>query len=82
MDKPKYIKNAIIWNRCAGDHGAWLRISDMNLVKECNDEYYMYAPSGRPKFIARTVYPYKRWMEKYIGTDNDLRKDKNFKYGY
>lgn len=82
MYKPKYIKNAIIWNRCAGDNGAWLRISDMNLVKEGNDEYYMYALSGRPKFIARTVYPYKRWMKKYIGTCNDLRKDKNFKYHY
>ena len=82
MKKPKYIKNAIMWNRSAGEHGAWLRISDMNLIKEGDDEYYMYAPSGRPRFIGRIVYPYKKWMEKYIGTDDELMKDKRFKYDY
>ena len=27
----------------------------------------------------RTVYSYEPWMEKYIGTTEDIRKDENFK---
>ena len=82
MEKPKYIKSAIIWNRYAGENGAWLRISDMNLITEKDDEYYVFAASGRPLFCARTVFPYEDWMEKYIGTSEDLRKDEKFNYDY
>ena len=32
--KPKYIENAIIWNRHAGENGAWLRIRDLNLIQD------------------------------------------------
>jgi hypothetical protein len=82
MDKPKYIKDAIMWNMWAGKHGAWMRISDMNLIVEDNDEYYMYAASGNPKFTAKTVFPYEDWMEEYIGTDKNIRHNGKFKYDY
>ena len=82
MDKPKYIKNAIMWNGWAGKHGAWVRASEMNLIKEDEDEYYIYAFTGRDRFIARTVFPYEEWMEEYIGTNKDIRSNEKFKYDY
>ena len=78
-NRPKYIKSAIFWNRCAGENGAWLRISDLNLITESNDEYYMFAASGRPKFIIREAYPYENWMEEHIGTNKNLKEDSRFK---
>ena len=78
-NRPKYIKSAIFWNRWAGENGAWLRISDLNLVTEKDDEYYMFAASARPIFIVREAYPYEDWMEEYIGKRDDLRKDSRFK---
>lgn len=77
--KPKYIKDAIMWNRNIGTDGSWVRCSDMNLVKDKDDEYYTHPFTGRCKFIAREVYSYENWMEEYIGTSNDLRKDERFK---
>lgn len=77
MKKPKYIKNAIIWNCHVGKNGAWVRISDINYVEE-EDKYYP-AVMGMTKFIISQAYPYEDWMEDYIGTNNDLRKDKRFK---
>lgn len=82
MDRPKYIKNAIFWNRYAGENGAWLRAGDLNLITEAEDEYYTFASCGRDKFLIRSAYPYEDWMEKYIGTREDLRKDENFNYDY
>jgi hypothetical protein len=81
--KPKYIENAIIWNRYAGENGAWLRIRDLNLIQ---DKFYglHYEPaySGTPRFIIREAYPYQEWMEKYIGTNEDLRLDEQFNFDY
>ena len=77
-NRPKYIKSAIYWNRYAGKNGAWLRISDLNLITESDDEYYMFAASARPKFIIREAYPYDDWMEEYIGTDKNLKEDSRF----
>ena len=78
----KYIRNAIAWNRHIGEKGAWVRIRDLNLIEE--DRFYgrHYEPaySGTPRFIIRTAYPYERWMGKYVGTSNDLRKDRHFRF--
>ena len=41
MKKPKFIKDAIVWNRWVGENGAWLRASNLNLVRTDNDEYYI-----------------------------------------
>ena len=73
------MKSAIFWNRYAGENGAWLRISDLNLISENGKEYYMFAASARPRFIMSEAYPYEDWMEEYIGTSEDLRKDIRFK---
>lgn len=81
--KPKYIENAIIWNRHAGENGAWLRIRDLNLIQDKSyGTHYEPAYSGTPRFIIREAYPYQEWMEKYIGTNEDLRLDKRFNFDY
>ena len=76
MNKPKYIKEAIVWNCYVGKNGAWVRISDLNYVEE-EDKYYP-AFTGTTKMIISEAYPYKDWMEEYIGTDKPLTKDKRF----
>ena len=81
ITKPKYIKDAIIWNRHIGQHGAWVRIRDINLIDDNRDgPHYEPAYSGIPRFIIREAYPYQDWMEKYIGTSEDLRADKQFNF--
>ena len=76
MNKPKYIKEAIVWNCYVGKNGAWVRISDLNYVEE-EDKYYPTF-TGTTKMIISEAYPYKDWMEEYIGTDKPLTKDKRF----
>ena len=73
--KPKYIKDAIMWN---GRVGAWLRVSDLNYVnngKEC----YWTTPLSWPVWRIHQAYPYEDWMEEYIGTNKNLTEDKRFK---
>ena len=81
--KPKYIENAVFWNRHAGENGTWLRIRDLNLIQDKSyGSHYEAAYSGTPKLIIREAYPYKEWMEKYIGTNEDLRLDEQFNFDY
>ena len=79
MKKPKFIKDAIVWNRWVGENGAWLRASNLNLVRTDNDEYYISWQN--PRVLMRTVYPYEDWMEEYIGTAEDFRKDERYMNG-
>lgn len=75
--KPKYISDAIIWD---GQLRSWLRIRDLNLIKDHDKEYYTPAArSGRVLYLITTAYPYEDWMEEYIGTDKDIRKDERLK---
>ena len=83
MDKPKYIGDAIFWNIWAGDKGSWVRARDLNLIDDENyGPHYEPAFSGHPRFIIRRAYPYEEWMEKYIGTSDNLTEDENFNYDY
>ena len=77
--KPKYIKDAIMWNSHIGEKGSWVRCSDMNFVKDKDGEYYTHPFTGTCKFMAREVYPYEDWMEEYLGTNKNLAKDERFK---
>ena len=69
--KPKYIKDAIMWN---GYDNAWVRTSDLNYIQEGG--YYTHAI--RPS-IVREAYPYQEWMEEYIGTNKNLLEDERFR---
>ena len=81
--KPKYIENAIIWSRYAGEKGAWVRIRDLNLIEDKSyGPHYETAYPSTPRFIIREAYPYQEWMEKYIGTHEDLRLDEQFNFDY
>lgn len=82
MERPKYIENAIIWNRHIGENGAWVRMRDLNLIEDKYGVHYEPAYSGTPRFIIQNAYPYEEWMEKYVGTSDNLKKDKNFRYDY
>ena len=69
----KYIKNAVYWN---GIVKAWLRISDLNLVEKENNTYYTPAhQASRAIFVIHDAFPYKKWMDEYIGTDKNLKAD-------
>lgn len=81
-NRPKYIGDAIFWNRWMGDNGSWVRARDLNFIDDNYGPHYESAFSGCPRFIVRMAYPYEEWMEKYIGTSEDLRKDENFNYDY
>ena len=74
MKKPKYIKDAIVWNGRIGKRGAWVRAGDMNLIVTSEREYWSPAFSW-PHWILTEVYPYQDWMEEYIGTEKNLKKD-------
>ena len=82
MERPKYIENAVFWNRWMGDKGSWVRARDLNFIDDNYGPHYEPAFSGCPRFIVRRAYPYEEWMEKYIGTSEDLLKDENFNYDY
>lgn len=79
--KPKYIKDAIIWNRHAAENGAWVRISDINYI-ENEDVFTPALHCGLGRCIIRQAYPYEDWMEEYIGTNNRLIDDERFKCDY
>ena len=75
--RPKYIKDAIIWD---GQLESWLRISDLNLITHHEKEYYTPASrAGRVVYLINTAFPYEDWMEEYIGTDKNLEADERFK---
>lgn len=82
MERPKYIENAIFWNSHVGENGAWVRMRDLNLIEDKHEVHYEPAYSGIPRFIIRNAYPYEEWMEKYVGTNDNLKNDKNFRYDY
>ena len=43
-------------------------------------EYYTPASrGGRAVYLIAILYPYEDWMEEYIGTDKDIRKDERLK---
>ena len=79
--KPKYIKDAIIWNRRAAKNGAWVRVSDINYI-ESEDVFTPALPYGLGRYIIRQAYPYEDWMEEYIGTNKNLTDDERFKCNY
>ena len=79
--KPKYIKDAIIWNRHAAENGAWVRVSDINYI-ESEDVFTPAIHYGLGRFIIRQAYPYEDWMEEYIGTNKKLTDDERFKCDY
>lgn len=70
----RYIKDAIAWG---GRPLGWVRLSDLNY----SDSYkgWLSPPFGRVRNVYHDVYPYEAWMEPYIGTDRNLKKDKKFK---
>lgn len=72
--KPKYIKDAIMWN---GYDSAWVRISDLNYIQE--GDYYTPAIHPRGTYTIKEAYPYKEWMEEYIGTNKNLLEDERFR---
>ena len=77
MMKPKYISDALIWDF---QLNSWLRIKDLNLIKWHGKEYYTPASrGGRAVYLIAILYPYEDWMEEYIGTDKDIRKDERLK---
>ena len=77
MMKPKYISDALIWD---AHLRSWLRIRDLNLIKWYGEEYYTPAArGGRAVYTIKEAYPYEDWMEEYIGTDKDIRKDERLK---
>lgn len=88
--KPRYIKDAIYWNRYAAENGAWLRISEVNyieprLVKRPwgtfeDGGYYTPSRPGHGLLMIREVYPYEDWMYDYIGTNKNLREDEKFTF--
>jgi hypothetical protein len=55
---------------------------DLNLIEDKHEAHYEPAYSGTPRFIIRNAYPYEEWMEKYVGTNDNLMKDENFRYDY
>lgn len=79
--KPKYIKDAIIWNRYATENGAWVRVSDINYI-ESEDVFTPALNYGSCRHIIRQAYPYEDWMEEYIGTNKKLTDDERFKCDY
>ena len=79
--KPKYIKDAIIWDRRAAKNGAWVRASDINYI-ESEDVFTPALNYGLCRYIIRQAYPYEDWMEEYIGTNKDLPHDERFKCDY
>ena len=79
--KPKYIKDAIIWNRRAAKNGAWVRVSDINYI-ESEDVFTPALNYGLARVIIRQAYPYEDWMEEYIGTNKKLTDDERFKCNY
>lgn len=79
--KPKYIKDAITWNRHAAKNGAWVRMSDVNYI-ESEDVFTPASHFGLGRHIIRQAYPYEDWMEEYIGTNKDLTRDERFKCDY
>ena len=82
MEKPKYIKDAIIWN---GRVGAWLRASDLTYVHKKSDiseERYWTTALSWPVWRIHQAYPYEDWMEEYLGTDKKLTEDERFNYDY
>ena len=77
MIKPKYISYALIWDFHLN---CWLRIKDLNLIKWHGKEYYTPASrGGRAVYLIAMRDPYEDWMEEYIGTDKDIRKDERLK---
>ena len=68
----KYIKSAICWVQKLN---SWIRVSDINLIKDKDGDYY-----SNPTMVhMHTIYPYEDWMEEYIGTDRDIREDERMK---
>lgn len=72
MKRPKYIKDAIIWNSRVG---AWLRTSDLNYIAK--DGYWTTALSW-PVWRIHQAYPYEDWMDEYVGTNKPLDEDERF----
>ena len=68
----KYIKDAICW---FVQLNSWLRVSDVNLIRDKDGDYY----SNASMVHMHTLYPYEDWMEEYIGTSKDFREDERFK---
>ena len=60
--KPRYIKDAIIWNRHAAEGGAWVRCSDINYIP-ADDVYTPACSSFNGRHIIHNAYPYEDWME-------------------
>ena len=75
--KPKYIADALIWDRHLN---SWLRIRDLNLINWRGEECYTPAArGGRAVYLIKQAYPYEDWMEEYIGTDRPVMEDERFK---
>lgn len=72
--KPKYIKDAIMWN---GYDCVWVRTSDLNYIQE--GDYYTPAIHPHGTYIIKQAYPYQEWMEEYIGTNNNLLEDERLR---
>ena len=77
--KPKYIPDAICYQRFYGHGGYWLRIRDLNYLED-KDCYTPAARGGAPLVLIHDVYPYEEWMEEYIGTSKNLPGDERLQY--
>lgn len=76
MENKKFLKDALVWFEPAKK---WLRVSDLILIDTEKGSYYtpIWAIVLDKIVMFREVYSYEEWMEKYIGTSEDIRKDKH-----